>query len=129
MTMQQPIPENDTATHIEPERFQIFAAPELAKVAPWQPGICFNPACSAPFVLAREWQLYCCPACANAGRQEMRTFGAKLALSALTMRTFRYAKKDTHEHDLARVAWRHFGQVQSYWLADRTTRMEAASCG
>ena len=124
MTLHQPIIGNASATHFEPERFQVFAASELAGVAPWKPGICFNPSCTSPFVLVREWQIYCCDACARVGRQEMRTFGSKMALSALTWRQFKYAVQDTPEADLARAARRHFTQIQSYWLADRAHRME-----
>lgn len=124
MTLQQLIPANAVALHTEPERFQHFAAPELVNASPWQPGVCFNPSCSASFVLMREWQIYCCDVCARAGKNEMRTFGHKMAMSALTWRQFKYAAKNTPEADLARAARRHFTQVQSYWLADRQAKME-----
>lgn len=126
MTIQQPIRADGGARHFETERFQTFAAPELAVASPWWPGICFNPACSAPFVLEREWQIYCCPACLNAGRAEMRKYGAKMALSALTWRQFKYAKQGSAEADLARKARSHVTRVQSEWLADRNHRIEGA---
>jgi len=126
MTLYQAIVGNAPSVHLEPERFQTFAAAQLEAATPWQPGICFNPSCSAPFVLEREWQIYCCPACAKQADAEMRKWGHKAAVSLLTWRQFKYASKGSVEADLSRAARRHVTQVQSAWLADRQRRVENA---
>lgn len=124
MTLHQRIGGNALPVHIEPERFQTFAAGELAAAPPWQPGICFNPACSAPFVLEREWQVYCCDKCAATGANEMRKWGHKMALPLLVWRTGKYMENGSAEADLARAARRYVTRLQSAWLADRNRRME-----
>ena len=127
--MQQTINGNAMAVHVEPERFQTFAANELAAAPPWQPGICFNPACSAPFVLEREWQVYCCQSCANAGVSEQRKWGHKMALPLLVWRQGKYQPNGTPEAELAKVARRYVSQVQSAWLADRNFRIGGRADG
>lgn len=125
MTKHQPMGAHALPVQLEPEKFQIYAANELAASPPWQPGICFNPSCSAPFVLEREWQVYCCKRCADIGTNEARKWGHKMALPLLVWREGKYQPNGTPEAELARTARRFVTQVQSAWKSDREIRMEA----
>jgi hypothetical protein len=113
---------NAVARHSEPEKFQVYAAPELMAAPPWQEGICFLPECSRPFVPSRDWQMYCCTACERKGMSEMRKWGHRMALPLLVWRMGKYEKKHTGIRDLTRAARRHVTHVQSAWLEDRNRR-------
>lgn len=112
--------------HVAPERFQTYAYAELAACPPWDTGLCFNPACGARFQPARDWQIYCCPACERAGTAEMRAWGHRMALPLLVWRLGKYERSDAALRDLSRAARRHVGLVQSAWLADRAARAAQA---
>ncbi|MBY6113313.1 hypothetical protein KUW09_04760 [Mameliella alba] len=104
------------------EDFRSFAHRELALIKPWRHGICFLPECGRQFVPAREWQIYCCDACKNAGTAELRKWGHKMALSALVWRMGKYEAENEALRDLTRAARRHVTHVQSAWLIDRRRR-------
>jgi len=90
--------------------------------APWQAGICFLPECGRRFEATRRWQIYCCKECERAGTAELRKWGHRLALSALTWRMGKYEQEDQSICNLTRAARRHVTHVQSAWLADRKAR-------
>ncbi len=122
MTLLLPRPANAVTRHYEPEDFRSFAHAELAESAPWQSGICFNPACGAVFEPRRSWQIYCCTQCERAGTAELRKWGHRMALSALIWRMGKYEQHDAGIRDLTRAARRHVTHVQSAWLLDRQSR-------
>ncbi|PHS21760.1 MAG: hypothetical protein COA84_15205 [Robiginitomaculum sp.] len=122
MTLLQPIGGNDTAMHVEPERFQLFAAPEIAASPYWQAGVCFLPKCGKRFEPARDWQLYCCKKCEHLGASEFRKWGSKMALPMLLHRQGKYDRDDAGVMALTKAARTYVGQVQTSWLESRKLR-------
>jgi hypothetical protein len=115
------------ARHMLPERFQTYAAAQLAACPPWTSGRCFNPACGRAFAPARDWQIYCSTGCERTGTSELRAWGHRMALPLLVWRMGKYERADAGLRDLSRVARRYVGHVQSVWLADRVARAAAAA--
>ena len=126
MTIQQPINADAVASHFEIERFQVYAASELAAAPYFQRGICFQPECSKSFNPAREWQVFCCTACGQKAAAEYRAFGHRVALPMLIHRMGKYEKHDEGVMDLNRAARRFVTHAQSAWLLDRQRRIEIA---
>lgn len=122
-------PANGVAPHIIPEAFQDFAFGELAEAPLHQPGICFNPDCSRDFTPARDWQMYCCLACKQAGTAELRAWGHRMALALLAWRMGKYEARDKAVRARTAAARRYLSQVQSAWLADRQARAARARQG
>ncbi|MCG7625558.1 hypothetical protein [Epibacterium sp. Ofav1-8] len=120
---------NGVPRHLKVEDLRSFATVELAVATPWQAGVCFLPECGRRFQPARDWQMYCCTECERAGTAEMRKWGHRMALSALTWRMGKYEKHDTAIRDLTRAARRHVTHVQSAWLSDRQSRAAASGGG
>ena len=117
---------NGVAPHLEPEQFRDFAFSELQAAPPWRAGLCWRPECQRPFDPVREWQIYCCAACAAAGKAEMRKWGHRMALPLLVWRMVKYEQRDAGLIDLRKVSRRYVTQVQSAWLADRAARAGGA---
>lgn len=111
-------PANAVARHFDPEPFRVFAAAELLAVPPWVPGVCFNAGCSAPFVPARDWQIYCCAGCETVGKAEQRRWGHRAALPLLVWRMGKYTS-DGPVLDRTNAARRYLTGLQSAWLAER----------
>lgn len=119
-------PGNAVAPHFANESFLDAAHCELALAPPWVMGICFNPSCSRPFQAARDWQIYCCAGCKDAGTREMRKWGHKVALPLLVHRIGKYEARDRDVQNVTRAARRYVSQVQSAWLQDREARKQGS---
>lgn len=117
--MGQPARAYAVPRHFEPERFQTYAAPELAAAPPWRAGRCFNAGCGADFVPSRDWQIYCCTECERAGVAELRRWGHRMALPLLVWRMGKYAPAESAQGELTRAARRYVAHAQSAWLAER----------
>lgn len=108
------------------ESFADAAFEELDAAPLHVPGVCFQPECSRSFTPSRPWQKYCCAACERAGRQELRTWGLRLAEAMLAHRVGKYERRDEAVKARTRAARRYVSRVQSEWLADRQARQERA---
>lgn len=120
-TAQQPCG-NAVARHFAPESFVTYARGELDACAPWQRGVCFNPACGRKFEANRDWQIYCCTACERAGVADLRKWGHRMALPLLTWRVFKYDSDNADAAATRRAARRFITHAQSAWLAERAAR-------
>lgn len=113
---------NGVAPHSQVENFRDYAFGEFQASPLWLDGVCWRPECGRSFSKSREWQVYCCTACAGAEKAEMRKWGHKVALPLLVHRITKYEKLDAGLIDLRKVSRRYVSQVQSAWLADRVAR-------
>lgn len=109
---------NGVTRHVIIEPFRVYAEPELSAAPPWVDGTCFNPACGAAFLPAREWQIYCCGACEAAGKAELRRWGHRAALALLVWRMGKYEASGPVA-ERTRAARRYVTHLQSAWLRER----------
>jgi len=127
--IQDKIEKGGGAVRVKPpaqESFAEFAFSELDAAPMHTFGVCYQPECSKRFNPKRAWAKYCCSACERAGRQELRTWGLRMAEAMLCHRVGKYDRKDETVMDRTKAARRYVAQVQSAWLADRQERMEKA---
>ena len=116
---------NAPAEHFE--SFDSFAAPELARAAPWVFGVCFNAGCSRPFELGRPWARFCCDRCRRSWEAECRTMGARIALPTLAHALHKHAAPGSPEADICRAARRFIARTARDWRMTRSGLIERAS--
>ena len=124
MTLAATLSGNAVAPHISLEPFRDFASAELSAYPLVPAGVCLNPMCSKPFEPSRDWQVYCCDACRDAGKAEFRKVGFQAAPALLAHRLGKYQRHNAPLLALSNAGRRYLGQLQSVWLADRQRRMD-----
>ncbi len=118
--------QTEVAPQFQLESFSVFAEPELSAAPLHVQGVCFNPACQRRFVPVVPHQAYCCAACSNMAKAELRKWSHAMAVPLLAWRFGKYEQQDAAIQDRTRAARRFISQAQSTWLAYRQALAERA---
>lgn len=126
MTTSAPATANARGLHLSLEPFSEYAFRELRDQPLHAPGICALPYCSKPFVPARDWQAYCCSACRDRDRRDLRAFGEKIAPAQLAYRLGKYQATGTSLQALSRAGRRYTGMATTVLIQARRRAAEIA---